>query len=31
MTELFNCSTLSGARVPVRATQGSAGYDVCLQ
>ena len=25
---LFNCSTFSGAKIPVRATEGSAGYDV---
>ena len=28
MTELFNCSILSCAKKPVRATPGSAGYDV---
>ena len=26
--DLFNCSFLSNARIPVRATEGSAGYDV---
>ena len=28
MTELYNCSPLCGAIIPVRATEGSAGYDV---
>ena len=28
MEELFNCSSLSNAKIPVRATEGSAGYDV---
>ena len=26
--DLFNCSFLSNAKIPVRATEGSAGYDV---
>ena len=26
--ELFNCSSLSNERIPIRSTEGSAGYDV---
>ena len=26
--ELFNCSSLSNAKIPIRATEGSAGYDL---